>query len=309
MTAPAIPTTPLTDITRPVTILRIKRKRTDEPLEGFMVNPGPTDSPGKKVKKDTTTTAAPTMFRLAETVTVDIFGDHQQARHITKKIGRLSQRQAIKSIERSQVSSDTGIQQKKVQLAADKVSQAKMARFRVISKNRMPINLSLESMSPLAKELPSNDTASITSPTTCHVLDAIKESVDPIPLVGTLSAKERRQDLAADLTALLNYQLMTPSTVDDYVYDLYYAVGDNDAEVDHRTTDQYASLFWNGSFDDEWDELMASSDSEHAEDDMDSNAEDFYANDYPEEEEWSEEAYSDGSYTNSGYDFSIIRKV
>ncbi|KAI8340047.1 hypothetical protein BC941DRAFT_239544 [Chlamydoabsidia padenii] len=88
---------------------------------------------------------------------------------------------------------------------------------------------------------------------------------------------------------------------DDYVYDVYYCDKSTDKDT-VITGPNVGSLMW---FDEETEYMNDDSDSEIGDnEDEDSNAEDFYQNDYPDEEnsdEDYEEQYSYEEYSDVDY--------
>jgi hypothetical protein len=85
-----------------------------------------------------------------------------------------------------------------------------------------------------------------------------------------------------DLVPLVQRQLAIQEE-DEYVYDLYL----RETNPQLVNTNNLGSLVW---MDDELVEMSDSQDEDYGTDDQDSNAEDYYGNDYPDEQDnWTED--------------------
>ncbi|KAJ1981441.1 hypothetical protein H4R34_002073 [Dimargaris verticillata] len=278
---------------KPLTILRIKRKRTEEPLDALKVESG-INVDDKRIKSHSTDTEKkspgteadmPRLFRLAETVDIQTFDDQEQTKLLQAKIHRLANRHLSARFEKPE-NLPTGINeiidQKKAKIASDKKSDARNARFRVVNRNRTPvINQSPEAIA--AKLKGASDGPSVSE--LFHLVDAVKDSqISPssLPRPGQPSSS------ATDsLIPMMEQYLSVDQTSDDYVYDVYYVDTADDDEFDViRAQKTYGSLLWTGVEDDNY-EFVPTSESEC--DEEDSNAEDYYAHDYPDEDDWSDE--------------------
>ncbi|KAG1171289.1 hypothetical protein G6F70_007312 [Rhizopus microsporus] len=264
----------------PITILRIKRKRTEEPLEALLLQQQNEEKRLKRSNEDTgvlkvSATALPTIFRLAETVEEASFSNLDEARKLKDRISRRIQ----PGLSRPQT--PTPIEERKEQLMQKQSDVSKKARYRVISQNRAK---AMENMPPVVQssseraaedlfqmyEAVRDDETTAKQPKL--ILDEDTEDVDDImcnfiPMIKeylTLNDREQKQE-----------------DEDDYVYDVYYR---DDQEPNALNVNNVGSLVW---FDDTT-EYMDDNDTESEMGDVgdeDSNAEDYYQNDYPDEED------------------------
>ncbi|CEG65326.1 hypothetical protein RMATCC62417_02129 [Rhizopus microsporus] len=264
----------------PITILRIKRKRTEEPLEALLLQQQNEEKRLKRSNEDTSVlkvsaTALPTIFRLAETVEEASFSNLDEARKLKDRISRRIQ----PGLSRPQT--PTSIEERKEQLMQKQSDVSKKARYRVISQNRAK---AMENMPPVVQsssekaaedlfqmyEAVKDDETTAKQPKL--ILDEDTEDVDDImcnfiPMIKeylTLNDREQKQE-----------------DEDDYVYDVYYR---DDQEPNALNVNNVGSLVW---FDDTT-EYMDDNDTESEMGDVgdeDSNAEDYYQNDYPDEED------------------------
>ncbi|CEJ03777.1 hypothetical protein RMCBS344292_17754 [Rhizopus microsporus] len=234
----------------PITILRIKRKRTEEPLEALLLQQQNEEKRLKRSNEDTSVlkvsaTALPTIFRLAETVEEASFSNLDEARKLKDRISRRIQ----PGLSRPQT--PTPIEERKEQLMQKQSDVSKKARYRVISQNRAK---AMENMPPVL--ILDEDTEDVDD-IMCNFIPMIKEYL-------TLNDREQKQE-----------------DEDDYVYDVYYR---DDQEPNALNVNNVGSLVW---FDDTT-EYMDDNDTESEMGDVgdeDSNAEDYYQNDYPDEED------------------------
>ncbi|KAJ1909755.1 hypothetical protein IWQ60_011009, partial [Tieghemiomyces parasiticus] len=82
------------NVTRPLTILRVKRKRTEEPYDGFVVEQ-PENLAEKKARQDpgqTIPRPLAKVFRFAETVDLNAFEISETAQSLQEKLARFAQR-------------------------------------------------------------------------------------------------------------------------------------------------------------------------------------------------------------------------
>ncbi|CEP15004.1 hypothetical protein [Parasitella parasitica] len=261
-----------------LTILRIKRKRTEEPLDALFVH----QENEKRIKKNNesqkselsvSATALPTLFRLAETVEEKSFLNLDEAKKLKDRISRRIQPGT------SRPQSPTATENRKDRLIKEQKEASNKARYRVIHQNRSKADESAppvvqSSSEKAAKDLfqmfeavKDEDTAS--KKANLFVDDDIEDPDDImcnfIPMVKeylTLQEKEEEKE-------------------EDYVYDVYYR-DDKNIEQSLALTN-VGSLVW---FDEQSEYLDDDSDSELGDNvDEDSNAEDYYQNDYPEEDD------------------------
>ncbi|KAI9278881.1 hypothetical protein BDA99DRAFT_429092 [Phascolomyces articulosus] len=97
---------------QPLTLLRIKRKRTEEPLEALF-----------------SATALPTIFRLAETVEEKSLKNITEAQKLKERITRRVQ-------PGSRPRTPETLEERKDRLAQQQQSSTRQARYRVINQNR-----------------------------------------------------------------------------------------------------------------------------------------------------------------------------
>ncbi|KAJ1970481.1 hypothetical protein H4R35_005840 [Dimargaris xerosporica] len=280
---------------KPLTILRIKRKRTEEPLDALKVESG-INVDDKRIKSQNTDTeekasAIPRLFRLAETVDIQAFNDQAKAKLLQAKIHRLANRHHSARFEKPEslptAASDI-IDKKKVKIANDKKSDARNARFRVVNRNRTPIaNQPPEAIAAKLQDASHGPSVS----ELFHLVDAVKDSQ---LLPSSLPRPVPHASSATDsLVPMMEQYLTVDQNPDDYVYDVYYVDTADDEEFDViRARQPYGSLLWTGMEDDDY-EFVPTSESEC--DEEDSNAEDYYAHDYPDEDDWSDEVVSHNS--------------
>jgi len=285
-------------MSQPVTLLRIKRKRNEEPLEALLV-----DDP--KIKVSRTNAAGAKYFRLADTFDTSGFDEIEKTRQLQEKI-------ASKSFTTSQKQSASIPN-------SDQVTSPSLCspRFKIISRNDVVLD---------------DDTGFKTS-SLVHMYDAIKETVPEPPILDVFDALKNPQaamgiqsdELVCNLLPMIReflslkdagerdldrqkaigqvesienpqdetdkWDRVSPANdigiADDYVYDFYFH---DENAIDVLTNTKVGSLVWV-----EDDIVVLDEDdveSDQNTDDVDSNAEDYYGNDYPEED-GNEEAWSD----------------
>ncbi|KAG0230039.1 hypothetical protein BGW41_002627 [Actinomortierella wolfii] len=383
------------------TILRIKRKRNEEPLDMLVVQELLSSS-GKKVKtlddqadnevnntlagaqtlpktvpsadsassSATSTAASPAIFRFAATVNEASFKDPAQSIQLRDRITQIQNdpSSASPSPSSSRPRSRLGVDrpdrrsiiggsggsasggaltptpssQARGELAGKMQSEAKMARYRVVQKNRTSLIMSdsakseassssssrastawkqgppevksaaqaeaeaalnMFNMIDAVKEEPRKtkkqlEEEAIESDIMCNFLPMVKEYLsltekqDPNIVPEEKSKENERRKPASRLDQLLRETGQESDDDDDedeYVYDIYY----RDMNADQTQASQYrsvGSLLW---YDDDGEENFIHEEDSSGDDyeDSDSNAEDYYMNDYPEEEDSDQYAY------------------
>ncbi|KAI9318642.1 hypothetical protein BX666DRAFT_1930068 [Dichotomocladium elegans] len=252
-----------------LTLLRIKRKRTEEPLDALLLQ---TQVHEKRLRKDTNVLtvnaeALPTIFRLAETV-------EEKGLKIPAEAQRLKERISRRLMNRAPPETT---EERKDRLVQEKMNTIRQARYRVVQKNRN------------SAMLPDMDLF--------QIYEAVREDEDK--KTPQLFPDE---DNADDEDILYNFIPMVKEYLtlnerkqedeNDYVYDVYYR--DDSKSADAIQNGNVGSLVW---FDED-KQYMNDKDSDSDvgnEEDEDSNAEDYYQNDYPDEE-------SDGEFEDQfGY--------
>ncbi|KAI8143597.1 hypothetical protein BJV82DRAFT_611034 [Fennellomyces sp. T-0311] len=270
-----------------LTLLRIKRKRTEEPLEALLLQTKNEDY--KRLRKDSlkkdsslkvSATALPTIFRLAETVEENSFKSVAEAQKLKDRITRRVQ-------PGSRPRTPETVEERKDRLVQQKHRTARQARYRVISQNRdqrrgdqPPV------VQSAADEL-------------LQMYEAVRDdaTTSKANLFADSDDEGEKDDIMCNFIPMVKEYLTLNERVmdeeDDYVYDVYYRDDTQGGEI-HGVS--VGSLVW---FDDETQYMNDDSDSEPGDyGDEDSNAEDYYQNDYPDEE-------SDGDFEDQyGYDLS-----
>ncbi|KAG0231737.1 hypothetical protein BGX31_005372 [Mortierella sp. GBA43] len=302
-----------------LTILRIKRKRNEEPLDTLVVQENET-STTKKQKKlendpqrnnaikpaDNTGAKKPTaaVFRLATTVNTESFKDPTHSIRLREKIAHLTEapRPRSRLSDRHAPEFEDRVQQRREQLVQGKNEEARTARYRVINQNRTGLN-SKEQCPPQVKSSVEAEAEAILD--VFKMYDAVKEDEPQVKEYHLPNPEE--PDIMCNFLPMVREYLSisdkTPDPViiepsaerssdatdskrdntsdeDEYVYDIYYC----DPHADHYQESRHraiGSLLW---FSDNEDDFMHSDSSDYADDDSDSNAEDYYRNDYPEDE-------------------------
>ncbi|KAM3584265.1 hypothetical protein VKS41_003089 [Umbelopsis sp. WA50703] len=275
-----------------LTILRIKRKRNEEPLEALLVQQEAErqNSRGqRKMRKNTESkgdeeeakNVLPKLFRLAETVNEQSFRNVIEARKLKERITR--------RIQPGSRPSTPSPETRKEQRAEKQQLDAKTARYRVIQQNRR--NKEAPTGPPQvesASEKLSNELF--------HMFDAVKDNEDSkanillnedaeddtvmcnfISMVKEYLTVEERNEAAR------KFEQTQAEDDDGYVYDVYYR---DDTTVQTAFPAQnVGALIWGDEEYELMDDDFEDSDVVDSEDE-DSNAEDFYQNDYPEEEDY-----------------------
>ncbi|KAF9355233.1 hypothetical protein BGX34_010576 [Mortierella sp. NVP85] len=294
-----------------LTILRIKRKRNEEPLDTLVVqenesaatkkqkklNDGLHDPALRQVEDITVTKPQPAVFRLATTVNTESFKDPVHSIQLREKITHLTEtsRPRPRPSDRPAQGFEDRIHHRRGQLVQGKQEETRTARYRVINQNRT----GLKQTPPQVKSSVEAEAEAILD--VFKMYDAVKED-DPkvtkehaqtseesdimcnfLPMVREyLSISDKIVDPMVTFetsngqSSTTNSKEDTLNDEDDYVYDIYYC----DPHADHHQELRHRTI---GAFDDENDYIHDDS-SEYADDDSDSNAEDYYRNDYPDEE-------------------------
>ncbi|ORZ22178.1 hypothetical protein BCR42DRAFT_473019 [Absidia repens] len=275
----------------PQMILRIKRKRNEEPLDALLVQHQDMQDLGKdkRSKKDSmkssnstlkvSAMALPRIFRLAETVEEDSFKNINEAKKLKDRINR-----RIRPGTRSDTAGN--LDAKRDKKTQHSQTSAKQARYRLITQNRTKVDKTMPPTVQSSSEKAAEDLF--------QLYEAVKdEKHRDEPKLFMDDDEENPDDIMCNFIPMVKEYLTLNDRVeepekDDYVYDVYYCdKSTDDADV---TGPNVGSLMW---FDQETEYLNEDSDSEIGDnEDEDSNAEDFYQNDYPDEED-SDEDYED----------------
>ncbi|CAG8580518.1 760_t:CDS:2 [Paraglomus occultum] len=236
------------------TILRLKRKRNEEPLDALVVQQLLTNDnnrggkkarravdnkPDNMITQRSDTPLSSSVFRYAETVDEKSFEDATQTTQLRERIARLVNR---KEAPRSRDSDTRRIKQIREQQIAQFNDDTRRERYRVINRNRFG-----------GKE---------------GLFNQYVQSMQDRPI-------ER-----------------VPEASIEYVYDIFYK-DDSNLLAENNRWQNVAPAIWS---DGENEVLLNddSSDSQYFTEDEDSNAEDHYTHDYPDEDEvYSDQADSD----------------
>ncbi|KAJ3272484.1 hypothetical protein HK104_004473 [Borealophlyctis nickersoniae] len=263
------------------TILRLKRKRQEEPVDALVVNGHkPSEKKARKGEAETgtgTAVAVPTMFRLAETVPSRDFENPARLRETITRLRNMPQ-ENFKMLG----SPAQPVSERRHANVQNKLRESKAARYKLVNARRQ-IPEAYDEDSPF------------------HFLD-IEQYGEPNKSKSGSDAKRSREDeVLSDLMPMIREYLKVTEgkdiVEDEYVYDIYC--------VDHSnvplSTDHVASLTW-----DDEDLLMYDEDSDqevHDDSSEDSNAEDYYQNEYPDaSDDEASENYDDYSDEQSEND-------
>ncbi|KAF9575169.1 hypothetical protein EC968_004105 [Mortierella alpina] len=315
----------------PFTILRIKRKRNEEPLDTLVVQEQLDKLAGKKQKKTEDEAQReiqnaiagdialpkppPAVFRLATTVNKASFKDPTQSMQLRDRITSLAEtpRPRSRLSERHQPEFEERVHERRGELAQAKQKEARSARYRVINKNRS--GLSSNEKPPQVKS--SVEVEAEAALDMFKVYDAVKED-EP-------KTKKQIADEALESDIMCNFLPMVREylTISDKVPDPKISLKDQGArssaassargdQSDYDSEDEYVyDIYYRdvnadhqqeskhrgiGSllwFSDNENNFMNEEDSSDDDyEDSDSNAEDYYQNDYPEDEQESADEYA-----------------
>ncbi|KAF0543011.1 RNA polymerase II nuclear localization protein iwr1 [Gigaspora margarita] len=285
------------------TIVRLKRKRNAEPLDALVVQQQlvkkpkrqgslPKDMKATEEQKINEDSSLPFVFRFAETVDEINFNDSTKSQQLKDRITKLINRKdKVRPKERS-------IKQIRDQQIAWFNENTRRERYKVIDRNRQSGNFAHFSSDSVEDEENATDEM-------FKMYDAVKEELPIEPKF--IEEDNLDSDIMCNFIPMVREYLTLQENIDkesntdsdnDYVYDVYYH--DDSMVFDDKPEYQnYASLTWfndddNGIF---VKETAGKDDFEYS-DEEDSNAEDYYTHDYPDEEEvWSEqEGYSSDEY-------------
>ncbi|SAL98196.1 hypothetical protein [Absidia glauca] len=276
----------------PQMLLKIKRKRNEEPLDVLLVQHKDMEDrrsldkrsrrgslKNEKSSLKVSAMALPRIFRLAETVEEGSFKNINEAKKLKERINR-----RIRPGSRPDTpENEDSKRNKKTQ---DLKTTTKQARYRLINQNRAKADKSMPPVVQSSAEKAAEDLF--------QMYEAVKEEKhkeDPRLFID--EDEEDPDDIMCNFIPMVKEYLTLNDRVeepeeDDYVYDVYYCdkSTDNDAVI---AGPNVGSLMW---FDQDTEYMNDDTDSEVGDnEDEDSNAEDFYQNDYPDEE--SDEDYED----------------
>ncbi|KAI8069880.1 hypothetical protein BC940DRAFT_296391 [Gongronella butleri] len=272
-----------------VTILRIKRKRFEEPLDTLLVqDQHKKQHTEKRIRRDsiakdkapkTPAVVLPKVFRFAETVEEGSFSSASEAKKLKDRIARHMDPKT------RHIRTDDEKRKSKVDEAKN---IAKQARYRVLNQHRNSANLP-----PVVQ---SSDEKAVQD--MFDMYDAVKDE-EKGPQLYMDEDEEDPDDIMCNFIPMVKeyLSLKDKDPEDDYVYDVYYC--DVSSTQTSITGANVAELVW---FDDDNEYLNDDSDSELGDiEDEDSNAEDYYQNDYPDEvsdEDFEEQEFGEDDSDN-----------
>ncbi|KAG0055368.1 hypothetical protein BGZ89_002371 [Linnemannia elongata] len=175
-----------------LTILRIKRRRNEEPLDTLVVQEQleklagkkqrKTEDEGQREKENTAAglmplpKAAPAVFRLATTVNKELFKDPTQSSKLREKITNMAEsspRPRSRLMDRHTVDYDERVQERRGELAETKRQEARTARYRVINQKRSGYSTPDTKLPPKVKS--SQEVAAEAQLDMFKMYDAVKE--------------------------------------------------------------------------------------------------------------------------------------
>ncbi|KAK3829654.1 MAG: hypothetical protein J3R72DRAFT_264184 [Linnemannia gamsii] len=175
-----------------LTILRIKRRRNEEPLDTLVVQEQLEKMAGKKQKKTEDETrrekdntaagimsrpkATPAVFRLATTVKKEIFKDATQSSQLREKITRMAEsspRPRSRLMDRHTGNYEERMHERRSDLAEEKRQEARTARYRVINQKRSGLSTPESRLPPKVKS--SGEVAAEAELEMFKMYDAVKE--------------------------------------------------------------------------------------------------------------------------------------
>ncbi|CCL99468.1 uncharacterized protein FIBRA_01486 [Fibroporia radiculosa] len=281
---------------RSYAILRIKRKRNEEPLDGLVVDPE--SVPSRKKSR-----GALNFFKFAATVERATFDDEQQKRDLEARLATLARKSNICAsvsapavVEKSITSQSPSVSRPQaddpgriytIVKRESPSTQLPATQRRVTAPPKVWSTKELEALRQSQSGLKLYDAILSSSSLTSTVSDMDPEMANFLPMLqdylrldgpsmATSSASTSSFPSSANGTA--------PGDDNDYVYDVFYQRPTTFQELYEPSL----SIMNIGTLTGVPEELMlydSDSDSEVADtDDEDSNAEDWYKNDYPEDE-------------------------
>ncbi|KAI0051508.1 hypothetical protein FA95DRAFT_1554601 [Auriscalpium vulgare] len=274
------------------TILRIKRKRNEEPLDALVIE--------SRVRRKKSRGGLD-VFQFAETVGPEAWKDQQQTRHLQERISALAREQATKALlqqptapsqspSRSPVKGDTGRQYTIVAKDLPSPSVRSNAPPKVLSardlEQQPKTDFKLYDAVLAAEPAPPSPIDSELENFLPMLQDYLKMNDDDINLPAASPTTARPSGSGQAITVPAS---LPPLDDPDYVWDVFYhragLINEFDNTIHIATLTGLPSSFG--------DPFASDSESEEEDEaDEDSNDEGYYKNDYPDEES-SED--SDGS--------------
>ncbi|KAJ1647340.1 hypothetical protein J3B02_002559 [Coemansia erecta] len=235
-----------------ITILRVKRKRGQEPLEALLVHQQQQQQSQRR--KLTPTVSTNKLFELGQTLTQTEFDDQIKRQALQNRLSQLAQQQP------ADISEDAPME------SVQPTSATRQLRFRVSSK-KSQVQYEEQEEEPNRLGIPQVVAAAdiARKAKNVRILDAIRD--------------EDQLDID-DLVPLVRSNLAMQHDDPEFFYDFYF---ERKAPPSAIAAYAYAAggmVFWTEDADD-GDAYDVESECEDEEDD--SNAEDYYANDYPDD--------------------------
>jgi len=239
------------DNSTPFTVLRIKRKRTEESPSTLIVNEGDSNSQRKKVRKIAN---ANRVFKLVDSFDFQTFKEKEDSKKLKEHLTNID-------IEKK----SNGLEAAKRELMQNKIKESKAARYKVIAKNRAMKTDNDENTDDY------------------QLYDVVKED----SLEGLYYGSKKEEELMCNFNKMVKEYLQvsndnTPSAADNddsqdnYVYDLYIPV--DSEKLTENDNENVANLIWEELDENIYDYNEGDNSSYDSED---SNAEDYYQNEYP----------------------------
>ncbi|KAJ2352689.1 hypothetical protein GGF43_003689 [Coemansia sp. RSA 2618] len=287
-----------------ITVLRIKRKRDQEPLEALVIHQqqqqrrkiprglsqrNSTDSLASELEKS----KHPMLFKFGETISETDFGDSIKRRALQNRLKTLSKRkQDEMDVEESESAPI------KPTIPNAPAVDARQNTYRVVGKRELFMEEDVPHggaarRNMIPEVIPAADLNK--EKQRIKMLDAIhaddfetvieRRAPDPyadVALGPTMNSRVANMDLqtADDLVPIVQSYLSFDSRHAEYVYDFYYIQKAYDGvDPNMLRTSNVGSVLWI----DDVNEFLGECSSEFSDEDEDSNAEDFYRNDYPDE--------------------------
>ncbi|RDB17900.1 RNA polymerase II nuclear localization protein IWR1 [Hypsizygus marmoreus] len=258
------------------TILRIKRKRNEEPLDALVVE--------SRVRRKKSRGGIG-MFQFAKTVENDVWQDEKQAKDIQEQVSRLARESSAASTPEARRTSSPAISRQKEDARRYTILQSEEHDLETPKVQRAPTSppkvISAKDLPPktLSPDVKMYDAVLAADKASAPAIDPEMEKFLPM-----LNDYLKLHDVAMEPPdkGVAGGGALSSSKSDDYVWDVFY----------HRP----ATLSeWNDaanvgtlsglppSITDPYDSASESEEEDEA--DEDSNAEEYYKNDYPEEVE------------------------
>ncbi|CAA7261453.1 unnamed protein product [Cyclocybe aegerita] len=280
-----------TSSSQPYTILRIKRKRNEEPLDALVV-----ESMRRKKSK-----GGIGVFQYAQTVEDDVWDNAQRQQDVQDKISRLARESAVKAEWKapaapvSEVAPSPATQTtRRYTIVESGEPEAATTRYPTAPPRVIPVK-ELEEQAACSRDFKMFD--AVPTQGVPVVQDELSEVDKFLPMLNDyLKIHEMDTEKDSSVEPLKKPSSQRNATLpltDDYVWDVFYhrpvTLSEwNEAAKVGTLTGLPASF-------DGYDSL-SDSDEEVDEADEDSNAEEYYKNDYPDEEDDSDEWHEDSEY-------------